>query len=133
MRFRRHREQSGHTLIAESIYLLEGRSLDLYVESGRGIPAWARVNALAHSTAEQLASFESRQRLAGGSRWEAVMGFLAGEIRSIGHGRPERIAHIQASVLIPLELAMLDGEVAQPASAGALATLVLGALERSRL
>jgi hypothetical protein len=133
MRWRRHREESEHGLIAESVQLLAGKSLDQYVDSGRGVPAWARVNALAHSTPERLAAFARRPCPAGGSRWEAVMSFLAGEVLTISHRRPEEIAHIQATVLIPLELALLDGEVAQPASAGELAALVIGALDRSRL
>lgn len=59
------------------------------------------------------------------------MAYLAIELLAVGQREPEEIALIQRTVLVPLELALLNGGLRAPTTPGELVALVIGALGRA--
>ena len=93
------------------------------------MPAWAWVNMLAHSRPGDLASIKRPHRFG----WEVVVAQLAAELLNAGHGRPEVVGFLQRAVLVPLELALLAGDVPEPVTPGQLGVLVMTALYQAQI
>jgi hypothetical protein len=127
---RRNHSENTDSVVLASVRMLEGNAAELFRESGQGVPAWAYLNALAHSQADQLTTLTTAPLFLRPGGWDAVVAYLATELLTIAHGRPDQISVIQRAALVPLELGLLAGEVPEPEIPGQLAELVIDALHR---
>jgi hypothetical protein len=129
---RRHREDEESIVVA-SVRLLSGDAIGLFKESRQGVPAWARINLLAHSEVATLARMKAPRRISRANRWDAMVANLAAELLILGHGRPEEVSFLQLAALVPLELALLGGKLPDPLTPGQLGVLVVSALYRAQI
>jgi len=95
-------------VVNDAAALLSGRMAGCW-GPGDAIPAWVRINVLAHGDWDQLRSLVDQGGFARGSGWDAALGFLAAELVIVA-GDPEGLLTLQRSTLIPLELDMLARE-----------------------
>jgi hypothetical protein len=72
------------------------------------VPAWARINELAHADWDHLAGVADRTESTRRSAWDGAIRFLAAELLSAA-ASPAGLLQLQRSGLIPLELDMLTG------------------------
>ncbi len=134
MWLRRHGRETEDSVVLTSMRLLRGDAVGLFTELGQGVPAWARVNALAHLTVRELARTKAAHRLAsGGHAWNAMLAHLAGELLRAGHRSLEEVDFLQRAALVPLELALLGGELPEPVTPGQLGVLVMSALHHAQI
>ncbi len=129
MWFHRRRHQTEDSVVVESVRLLTGDAVGVFNELGQGAPGWAWVNVLAHSRPNELAGIKRPHRFG----WDAVVADLAAELLSLGHGCPVAVAFLQRTALVPLELALLGGEMPEPMTPGQLGVLVMTALYRAQM
>jgi hypothetical protein len=129
---RRHHEDEESVVVA-SVRLLSGDAVGLFKESGQGVPAWARINLLAHSELATLARMKAPRRVSRANRWDAMVANLAAELIISGHGRPEEVTFLQLAALVPLELALLGGKFPEPLTPGQLGVLVVSALYHAQI
>ncbi len=121
-------------LALECEALLGGRIVDLLRAEGRPAPAWAWVNALAHGTREELATWAAEDPtpepggVSEATAWRMLMSFLADDLLTRADSGPATLADLQRSRLIPLELDLLRGLERPGPDAGRLATLVMSAV-----
>ena len=125
----RRRRQTEDSVAFASLRLLRGDAVGLFNELGQGVPAWAWVNMLAHSRPGELASIKRPHRFG----WEVVVAHLATELLNAGQGCPEVVGLVQRAALVPLELALLGGEVTEPVTPGQLGVLVMTALYQAQI
>jgi hypothetical protein len=116
------------SVVLASVRLLRGDGVGLFNELGQGVPAWARVNVLAHSRLSGLAAIKPPRRFARGRGWDVVMADLAVELLSTARGCPEEVDFLQRAALVPLELAFLGGELPEPLTPSHFGMLVRSAL-----
>ncbi len=105
-------EPESGDLPQECELFLSGRYVECVRSTGRTIPAWVRVNPLAHGSATDLIGLSSvaGDRLLGWD-WASVIGQLAAEILAAVGDDPARLQELQRDVLIPLELRLADDAV----------------------
>jgi hypothetical protein len=116
--------------IADAIAILAGRVFD-GCPAGRTVPAWVRVNQLAHASWTDLASLAESLPPWSSSAWDGAIMFLAGELR-INAGSPEGLRGLQRDGLIPLELDLLDGRPQAPTTPTELVTMIQAEIGRVR-
>jgi hypothetical protein len=125
---RRHHPEDGESVVVASMRLLSGDAVGLFKESGQAVPAWARVNLLAHSELATLARMKAPRRISDANRWDTMVANLAAELIVLGHSRPEEVSFLQLAALVPLELALLGGKLPEPRTPGQLGVLVVSVL-----
>jgi hypothetical protein len=108
---------------------LRGEAVDLLYESGQGVPVWALLNLLAHTSLGRLTSLAKSDAHHPQNGWDAAVAYLATELVAVGQRKSEEIALIQRIVLVPLELALLNGDLRAPTTPGEFVTRVIGALD----
>lgn len=124
--FHRHGE-SGHehsqpleahpsweaALSAETEAFLEGRIVEHLMTAGRMVPTWALLNRLAHASPSELASLAEVDGRPGNAPepgepvWRTAQRSLASRLLA-GGARPDEITRIQQTVLVPLELRLIE-------------------------
>jgi hypothetical protein len=129
---RRYRSETRDSVVLAGGRLLEGDATESFRELGQSVPAWAYVNALAHSQPDRLTSLKTPPLFVDPGGWDAVVAYLATELLTITHGRLDEVHVMQRAVLVPLELDLLAGQVQVPRSPRQLADLVINALHRGR-
>ena len=111
--WRRDKGRSGAALVADCEAFLAGRYLE-HVDPPAGLaPPWTWMNLLAHGTVEQLAAALAMSGSGAPSdrssrTWHDARAFLATEVLEAAGGEPGRVRDLQARVLVPLELDLVD-------------------------
>ena len=105
-------EPGSGDLAQECELFLSGRYVECVRPTGRTMPAWVRVNPLAHGSVDDLIALSSvaGDRLLGWD-WAGVIGQLAMEILAAVGDDAARLYELQREVLIPLELRLADDAV----------------------
>jgi hypothetical protein len=98
---------TGVALAEEAEAFLAGRLADRFADTGRGVPAWALLNRLAHGSIDELTALLVAAQ--GGWRahpsalvWTAAERRLALRLLSTS-GTPGELRSLQSAVLIPVE------------------------------
>ncbi len=125
----RARPRSAAAVVAEATAIIEGTVADVAADTWSP-PPWTWINRLAHGSWEDISSL-AQGRWRAMRVWEGATTFLAGEIRTCAR-TPEGLLRVQRSALIPLELDVLDGQVAAPNTPLELVSMVRGELDRIR-
>lgn len=124
--FHRHGESRGEpsqrseahpsweaALSAETEAFLEGRIVEHLMTAGRTVPTWALLNRLAHASPSELASLAEIEGRPGNAPepgepvWRAAQRSLASRLLARG-ARSDEITRIQRTVLVPLELRLIE-------------------------
>jgi len=115
---------------------LGGWYLEYLAAAEKPIPAWTWLNVIAHCDHERLEALASTQvqaRLAAArarvDEWQLVLTVIA---RAVLEDAPDEasLRAMQASILVPLELRLIDHPLDGRLTADALAALVLSSLDR---
>jgi hypothetical protein len=122
----------GADLVADVESFLSGGYANRLRQCGEAVPGWARLNAFAHGDVKDLVQMcrqRSRPRFVGYSNWpeeawRVTQQVLATEILNLVDGAVETLRRLQRTILVPLELELLNLE-AQAASMTALELLQL--------
>ncbi|HZD66073.1 MAG TPA: hypothetical protein VE152_08245 [Acidimicrobiales bacterium] len=126
-------ETLGQALSREVEAVFAGRAASHARATRPRVPAWARLNTVAHADLadlEQLAIGRRRQYLRREERrWRGMERLLALEVLAAAHHDPSELAALQAEVLVPLELRAVHDPELSPRQVLA---LVLGRLEHRR-
>lgn len=101
--------------VREAETLLSGRLLRPSDLRKHDLEVWRLVGALGHGTWEELCAIAEEPRRAERSRWSAAMALLAVETLKAAVNETG-LYRVQSSALVPLELALLGGEVGPPSS-----------------
>lgn len=99
---------------------------------GRRAPAWVMMSRIAHADLSRMAATAAGRPAADPGSWQAGVAYLASEILSLAADE-ESLRRLQREALLPLELDLLRGAVAQPVSTSAFIDLVCGALQDYRV
>jgi hypothetical protein len=131
---RRRRERAiqagaGHAL-EEATAVLNGRMVHRY-GPGESVPAWARINELAHADWDDLTHLCDPTTPTSRSAWDGAVRYLAAEVVSAA-GSPAGLRELQRSRLIPLELDMLAARGQTAATPTEFVQLVRHELSRQR-
>lgn len=124
-------ESATRSVVKEAAALLDGQIADRYAPYDR-IPAWAPVNALAHSNRDRLDQMIHCRAAGHPGSWSAAIGRLAGLIL-YSVDDDAQLARLQRDALIPLELGLLDRSVPAPRTPSRLAKLVSDTIEDYRI
>lgn len=109
------RDPSPGRLVQECEWLLAGRYVELREREGAPVPRWAWANLLAHGAVRDLSAARHPSAVAAlgetTGRWRQARAFLCGEVLDRSGPDGDRLAALQAQVLVPLELQLmtLDG------------------------
>ncbi len=93
-------------VIEEAVAVLSGRCVERFTATGRRVPRWAWLNAVAHGDQDDLRAIAAVGRLANSGSWAAAIGRVADEMLEGGRSRDD-IARLQAELVVPLELDVL--------------------------
>lgn len=109
-RQRRRRKRDGLALVEEATAFLNGDLAVHLASTGSGIPAWARVNTLAHARPLLLIRDLELRRCVPGrvGSWSRTMLDILRELAELASGEPCRIEQLQRECLIPLELRLME-------------------------
>ena len=105
-------------LSGETEAFLEGRIVEHLVAAGRMVPTWAIVNKLAHASPGELADLaETNARPSdtaepGEPVWRSAQRSLASRLLATGPA-PDEITRTQQTVLVPLELWLIERSAAE--------------------
>ncbi len=94
------------------------------------VPAWARLNVLAHGSPDDIATLatgDSPHSSSGSSIWHQALAFLAQELMS-RTSQEGSLAELQRSTPVPLELNLV-GQRAPPVPPATFVSTVLGVLD----
>ncbi|MGH9258762.1 MAG: hypothetical protein ACRD08_02520 [Acidimicrobiales bacterium] len=100
-------------LTGETEAFLEGRIVEHLVAAGRVVPTWAVLNKLAHASPTELADLAETDGIPGTTTlprepaYRAAQRSLACRLLACG-AVPEEITRIQQTVLVPLELRLIE-------------------------
>jgi hypothetical protein len=100
-------------LSGETEAFLDGRLVEHLMTAGRMVPAWAVLNQLAHASPSELASLAEIDGRPGNARepgepvWRAAQRSLASRLLASAT-LPDEITRIQQTVLVPLELRLIE-------------------------
>lgn len=99
-------EARSISVVAECEAFLAGRYGELVARRPGPLPAWVRLNWLAHAEPDGLRELVER---GSGARegWPKVMAGLAAELLAYGRHQAGPIRSLQRDVLVPLELRIL--------------------------
>jgi hypothetical protein len=100
-------------LTGETEAFLEGRIVEHLVAAGRVVPTWAVLNKLAHASPTELADLAERGGIPGNTPLSREPAYRAAQrslaCRLLARGAvPEEITRIQQTVLVPLELWLIE-------------------------
>jgi len=119
----------GTELVAECEVVLCGRYAEHLGERQRRVPAWARVNLLAHGTAEDLQTANALGGQAGTQRWRAERAYLAGEVLGTADQGIATLGDLQRDVVVPVELHLASPERTSALTPSELVACLLAALD----
>jgi hypothetical protein len=132
MRHYLRRRRESRLVVDEAEELLHGQAAEGYRRCGGRVPAWTLVNLLAHSSFDQFSLITTRGARARHGSWEEALGGLARELIRLELSGTE-IRSLQRDVLVPLEVDLLGGRRAAPATPDQLTSLVHQALDEHRI
>ena len=126
-------------LITETETFLSGDYADHLRRQRERVPAWARLNSLAHAN---LATIRLSKRSVGVKRvaaladwheenWQRAEQVIAVELVELVKDEPDTLLRVQRRVLIPLELSFMKSEVAGGLSVSEFLDATLSALRSS--
>lgn len=127
-------ESAAAELTRECEALLAGGYAEHLRAQGRWAPPWAWVNALAHGTADQLATIATGAagdrpgEATGTKEWRVALSFLAEDVLRHVRSTGTTLRQVQRSKLIPLELHLMRREEGRALNPGQLAGTVLAAV-----
>ena len=109
---------SSARLVADTEAFLAGRYASHLRHHHDAVPAWARLNRLAHG---DLASLHQCRRPFAATKsaafadwteesWRRAQQRLATELLELVDNDPDKLSHVQRSVLVPLELRLIQIE-----------------------
>jgi hypothetical protein len=99
----------GCEIAQECELFLDGRYVEHLRKARRPIPAWVRLNPVAHGTVDDLRQLVSVAAHPSAQwDWVTATGRLAGEVLNAVEGDAERLRCLQREILIPLELGLAD-------------------------
>jgi hypothetical protein len=107
---------AGSRLIADIESFLSGRYEQQLLRNLEAVPAWARLNEFAHGTVEDLAEAVRHTALVSGSppggpdRWRSARQVLAIDLLAVVGDDPVALSQLQFTVLVPLELHLMQSE-----------------------
>ncbi|MBO0732581.1 MAG: hypothetical protein J2P57_25195 [Acidimicrobiaceae bacterium] len=93
-------------VVDEAVALLSGRCVERFTGTGRRVPRWAWLNAVAHAQPEDLQGISAAGRLADPGSWAAAIGRVADELLDAADS-PDQVGRLQAELVVPLELDVL--------------------------
>lgn len=123
----------GELLVEDATAFLSGTYADHLRKAARAIPSWSWLNACAHG---DLYRIEDVHRLASlalltdvrDDPWRHAQRQLARELLEIVRDDQALLSKIQSRILVPLELELIDAEVAGELTAHALVSTFRAAL-----
>lgn len=123
----------GREVVREAERLLAGRTVESYITRRARVPAWTLIGLLGHGSRLDLTRLANSgaRRGPGGiepGTWSAAVVRLARDLLFLSLD-DQMLVDLQRRFLVPLELAMLDGEVGPPSSPTELYEMVVDALE----
>lgn len=126
MRWRRRQKDrtAEQRLATEAAAYLTG---DITVV-GRRAPTWVLMSRVAHADLARLVATAAAGRGAEPGSWEAGVAYLATEILTVSPDA-DSLARLQRDALLPLELALLEGDVTDPVTTRRFVDLVSEALQ----
>lgn len=116
-----------------------GHYAEYLISRGQDVPAWARLNQVAHADHSELqALVESGRALVESGRapvdrgcpvdWDGVTAGLAAKLLDVAPGAVGGLRGVQLQTLIPLELALARSDLRPQLTVGQLSSLVMTAL-----
>jgi hypothetical protein len=117
-------------LLAEATAIVEGTTRNSPLAGCQPAP-WVWINALAHSSWDQLNHLAERPARQGGESWVRATSFLAAEVRAYAATAPG-LRKLQREGLIPLELDVLGGRRPPPDTPLELVATVRAEIDRLR-
>lgn len=125
---------SAHTGVTQEIdAYLSGHIVEYLRAQDRPVPAWAWLNLLAHGTEQEiLAEHRMVGAHAEATPWRDARSYLAGEVLAVLDADPVGLANVQESVLVPVELALIERGTMPGPNLAELVSAVLAGLEAYR-
>lgn len=117
LRFARRARKQAREVVTAGEVMLTGGAVDLLLEKGP-VPAWARLNRVAHGDGAQLRALASYHPI--WTDWEGVTVLLATEVVEMAGDEPGGIVRVQRECLVPLELELLTPSHGERISPGRL-------------
>jgi hypothetical protein len=117
-------------VLEEATAVIEGTTRNS-IPAGWQPAQWVWINALAHSSWDQLIQLAERPARQGGGSWEGATSFLAWEVRAYA-ATAAGLLKLQRNGLIPLELDVLAGRRPAPDSPLELVATVRAEIDRLR-
>ena len=117
-----------HELVTECEAYLSGRYAEYLGEAKRPVPVWAWLNVLAHGSEEDVAALAAGEPHPSISLWHQALAFLAQELMNQAARRGRRLADLQRSTLVPLELELAGKGAQSPVELARFVSRVLSAL-----
>lgn len=109
------KRKARRALIIETESFLSGTAQELYVLDAKPVPAWARLNALAHGSPEALEAMAANLRgLDSFGTWSWAISTLAHELLDVVEHGSRPLAQVQRASIVPLELVLLAPGAAEP-------------------
>lgn len=130
IRIRRFDQSAAVAAAAER--MLSGGAVGLYREAGYPYaPSWAYLNRLAHCSVDQMVALAEAAGRGRPGGWGATLGYIAAELLTF-EKTSDQIRRAQREALIPLELDLLDGQLAEPECPEEFRALIMGAIDQHR-
>lgn len=131
--WRRGRTSARTGLTQELDAYLSGHIVEHLRTQERPVPTWAWLNLLAHGTEQEILAEHSKVGAHGeATPWQDARSYLAGEVLAVLDADPVGLANVQESVLVPVELALIDRGTTPGPSLAELVSAVLSGLEAYR-
>ena len=126
---RKRENVDAREVVQEAERLLGGRTLEQYIARRERVPAWSLIGLLAHATRFDLMRLGSPAAGPDPAGWSGTVARLARDLVAATSDDPGLI-RLQRRGLIPLELNLLGGLVAPPATPAELYRMVAGSFDR---
>jgi hypothetical protein len=124
MRWHHHQHRDGagdvkerwpgaEELWEETSAYLCGRSAELFIARREPVPSWAFLNAPTHRSGVEVLDLAEQPPAGpqGGQRWDAVPIAVAAALVVVSYGSPTSLVPLQLERLLPLEQALINGDV----------------------
>lgn len=109
-----------------------GQYAEYLIRRGQEVPAWARLNRVAHADQSELRALVESGRAPADegclADWDGVTAELAGKLLDVAPAAVGGLRGVQLQTLIPLELALARSDLRPQLTAGQFASLVMAAL-----
>jgi hypothetical protein len=110
-------------VVREAEKLLEGRTIEGYINRQERVPAWSLVSLLAHATRADLCRLSAPIAEHDPAGWSGTIARLAGELVDRSYDEAS-LLRLQRDCLIPIELRLLGGTTPPPSTPAELYSMV---------